>query len=609
MKVCVASRPLLEIEIRIFKYPGFRVHEWTANDIGMYARDRLMMSATLLSAQFNSSQSHINWSLIENIVKNASGVFLWVKLVVDELVIGMEEGDYPSELQRRLDTLPPDLEDLYNRILDQISLKNLHDTINYFSLIFALKGYTQERYSFLKFTLAASCDPLKALQVPAQASVDRKGYIELCKQMIQRLKSRCRTLVQAIVPLDDVEESDISDDTTTAMGSQTPDVPIFKCSVRLIHRTVEEHLRKPEVDRALRSKVHHERLQNPHVALMAASVHLLKLAVPWPTWPLETIYSSISDSKNPFLRTTMLPAYNLLCCVMHEVWNAENSIGLAQEKYIDEMDRVLSKVHQKWGGLFHLRFQSELPIYSSRPDSEDELSEDGVDMLALAALAGLELYVKEKVKTEAFRSRQKCARSLLGCATDPTESPSQSLTRFLLRNGADPNEVWKGTSIWENAIDRWARSKRKWLYRRDYCFICILMLQFGAYANQLVTREDGFSTVLNLCILTFMRSEAEDEQSEEEDENTICRLIRTLLECGANPDAKDSNGVSARNIAMREDCNPIVMKMILEAEALSSVVPSEKTRSKASIEKGEEEASDTCAFARQSKLRDEDENV
>jgi hypothetical protein len=56
-------------------------------------------------------------SLVENIAEKASGVFLWVVVVVRSLLEGLGDGDRLSDLQKRLDALPPELDDLFKRIL------------------------------------------------------------------------------------------------------------------------------------------------------------------------------------------------------------------------------------------------------------------------------------------------------------------------------------------------------------------------------------------------------------------------------------------------------------------------------------------------------------
>jgi hypothetical protein len=58
--------------------------------------------------------------LISYIVTDAEGVFLWVSLVVNDLLRGLADGDDINRLQTRLNALPKNLEGLYWRILERI---------------------------------------------------------------------------------------------------------------------------------------------------------------------------------------------------------------------------------------------------------------------------------------------------------------------------------------------------------------------------------------------------------------------------------------------------------------------------------------------------------
>jgi len=137
LKVCLASRPLVEIEHRLSRYPGFKIHEWTITDIAAFTIGKLRETTMMLSCSDDTQviRKDVQQGLIDNILDKASGVFLWVKLVVQEIVIGLEDGDTDRELQERLDHLPPELEDLYQRIIVQISPQYWKDAFNYFQLL------------------------------------------------------------------------------------------------------------------------------------------------------------------------------------------------------------------------------------------------------------------------------------------------------------------------------------------------------------------------------------------------------------------------------------------------------------------------------------------
>lgn len=59
--------------------------------------------------------------LTEAIAEMASGVFLWVRLVVRSLLDGLRDGDLVADLHARLLKLPRDPEDLFESIISDLN--------------------------------------------------------------------------------------------------------------------------------------------------------------------------------------------------------------------------------------------------------------------------------------------------------------------------------------------------------------------------------------------------------------------------------------------------------------------------------------------------------
>ncbi|MCJ1395091.1 hypothetical protein MMC18_007972, partial [Xylographa bjoerkii] len=95
-----------------------RVQDLTKGDNKRYAKAEL--------------KSHRRWrklrekepneapKLIHDISAKSSGVFLWVYLVIRSLKDGLRNGDSISDLQRRVDSFPSDLEDYFMHILGRL---------------------------------------------------------------------------------------------------------------------------------------------------------------------------------------------------------------------------------------------------------------------------------------------------------------------------------------------------------------------------------------------------------------------------------------------------------------------------------------------------------
>ncbi|RMI92897.1 hypothetical protein CDV36_016572, partial [Fusarium kuroshium] len=108
IKLCVSSRREYLLEARLQKYPQLKMHELIANDLKEYATRTLGKALVYGHTGFGS----IN-GMVSKIVSESDGVFLWVVLVSNSLSRGIRNGDSREELSQRLDSLPRDLEGLY----------------------------------------------------------------------------------------------------------------------------------------------------------------------------------------------------------------------------------------------------------------------------------------------------------------------------------------------------------------------------------------------------------------------------------------------------------------------------------------------------------------
>ena len=113
VKMCVASRPENVFHDAFHAYPGFAIHDHTAQDIRQYATRRLR-NINLAEDGLVASDLGV---LVPDILHKAQGVFIWVRLVIEELVEGLCDGDTVEELQQILVTIPTELGDLYHRAL------------------------------------------------------------------------------------------------------------------------------------------------------------------------------------------------------------------------------------------------------------------------------------------------------------------------------------------------------------------------------------------------------------------------------------------------------------------------------------------------------------
>lgn len=112
VKVCLASRPHPTVDLTA---GPFRIHMSEQNLEGI--QEYIFLASTPFIEPHNETEWHEICSQIE---QRADGVFLWVYLVMNEMLHAFSLGETFEEISRRLDDIPDTLESLYQRILDSI---------------------------------------------------------------------------------------------------------------------------------------------------------------------------------------------------------------------------------------------------------------------------------------------------------------------------------------------------------------------------------------------------------------------------------------------------------------------------------------------------------
>ena len=118
IKVCLSSRPWVVFEDIFNNCPNLKLQNLTHRDIEQYVRDKFNRNSAFL--KLTSKEPVAAPALLEEIVKKADSVFLWVKLVVRSLLQGIRNRDDGADLSEQLHRLPRELKPLHRRLLDLI---------------------------------------------------------------------------------------------------------------------------------------------------------------------------------------------------------------------------------------------------------------------------------------------------------------------------------------------------------------------------------------------------------------------------------------------------------------------------------------------------------
>jgi len=118
VKVCLSSRPLVAFSNSFKDCPSLRLQDLTRPDITKYVNGKFGASQAFNSLLTREPIS--TTELLAEIIDKADGVFLWVHIVVQSLLKGVQNRDEISILHQRLRCMPQELEPLYGHLLGLI---------------------------------------------------------------------------------------------------------------------------------------------------------------------------------------------------------------------------------------------------------------------------------------------------------------------------------------------------------------------------------------------------------------------------------------------------------------------------------------------------------
>ncbi|KAN0102725.1 hypothetical protein V8E51_011038 [Hyaloscypha variabilis] len=489
VRLCLSSRPLPEIELRLSAFPECRIHEWTANDISVYVRDKLGHAGSFLASSDQMTRKHHKGAIIDyltnKVISKAQGVFLWVELVVNNLTVGIEEGFTDTELRDCLDSLPPELEALYARIFEQIPIDYIDDAMIYFKL-----ALTYRTLGLLDFHLATR-GPEEALSRKSQASYEDHLTVQhACTRAETRIKSRCRGLLRVKQSETDKTASQRTPSKTKGI---TPLVSVLGKTVEFLHLSVRDYVAsKPFATCAsLQLRV--------DVAFMASSIGLLKLLQPDQLFQLHTWADRASESASnfsPLMEYTeddnnyesQFSGFRPIEAFFIHAWFPAESPGSYQRRLLAELDRVCSLAYKSWHSFY---LETARVCYGERGESDVRASTDcwNTDIFCLCLAYGLDTYVKDKIEGYTYNLEERTGRPLLHfffdlCYTE-YRLPNLDILRLLLGHGANPNEVFDEKTSWEYALlamDHLANNCRK--PPKNWTEPLMILLENGAIPNR-----------------------------------------------------------------------------------------------------------------------------
>ncbi|KAI8630989.1 hypothetical protein F5Y19DRAFT_463797 [Xylariaceae sp. FL1651] len=319
VKLCVSSRPWLVFEDTFRSRPSLRMEDLTIRDIRQFAYDRLRENVMFLRLQeLFQDQADM---LVEQVTQKASGVFLWVVLVVKSLLEGLQDGDTIADLQARLLLLPGDLGELFEKILRELQPAYLEQASRILQAVRASYLPWREMSMQTEELMQPENDennhgrrdgasPLRLLSLSFIEENTKSAFLDAstsemipseqnfrAEQTRRRLQSRCKGLLE---------------------------VPTYKkhgpnARIHFLHRTVKDFL---EENRGRYFLTSTSQLFDPHISLCASFLRHAK-----------TLNLGEGDYKNVNCLSDLMEQFLMQCHWLEREHNPK------YVPFLDEMDR------------------------------------------------------------------------------------------------------------------------------------------------------------------------------------------------------------------------------------------------------------------------------
>ncbi|KAK8859850.1 hypothetical protein PGQ11_010584 [Apiospora arundinis] len=251
LKICVSSREWNVFTSGFSDCESLQLQMLTRADMLHTAMDTLMHNDDFKRLDVSTETLE---SFVEILVNKAEGVFLWTSLVLRLLQDGLSDGDELRHLQRKLDVLPTELEDLFEHML--LSIRK-EDQAYAFKMISYVSGASSNSPPFmfrmlfldLLYETDGTTDPAQVLALACKdlTRPEVEDYLRKQLKMVRkRLIGRCKCLIE-IREADNIDgnytvSQGTSDENSESKMIELESTPFFNETVHLAHRKVKEYI-------------------------------------------------------------------------------------------------------------------------------------------------------------------------------------------------------------------------------------------------------------------------------------------------------------------------------------------------------------------------------
>ncbi|KAI1411798.1 hypothetical protein F5Y13DRAFT_200449 [Hypoxylon sp. FL1857] len=240
IKLCVSSREHAVFLDHFDGIQSLKLQDLTADDIHRYVKAKLGENPNFqrLTKPYDGEER-----LISRVEEMANGVFLWVSLVVKLLDDACDDEDTFEELERKIEFLPCEVEDLFRQLFNSIHESDKDQSAQTFAI--ALKLLANGRglqLSLFRYSLLDDYNA-DAFLVSKPDFLSHKLFTEDEEAMKARLKRARKQLQKRCKGLLEVIEADR--DWGSLKGTNLTQ------RISLVHRSIQEYLTKETISKEI----------------------------------------------------------------------------------------------------------------------------------------------------------------------------------------------------------------------------------------------------------------------------------------------------------------------------------------------------------------------
>lgn len=236
VKFCLSSRPYGAFmrHFAVSEARHLKLHELTRNDMYSFVADQLRQDERYTAIEDDLVRKI---DLLTAVVDRADGVFLWVRLITEELLRGMGNSCSIRQLIDKLESIPDGLENMFQRMLDSIDRTDQQRAAEMF-LTMTVDSAGIGRKLFVQSIMDDLADDPRLADSLLSGNVgpylSPADCIAKCHNASCRAIARCKGLVEV-----------------THVADQFP-----RChQLNFMHRTVGDFFKQADVHTRLRSAV------------------------------------------------------------------------------------------------------------------------------------------------------------------------------------------------------------------------------------------------------------------------------------------------------------------------------------------------------------------